>query len=395
MNIFHHIYQSTIAAAVLFFTATSLAHADPTISLHQLERLSNKNYRLRIDRNKIEFNHLELKKLKDESSVELQTRVKGGIYQHFSYDGINKHYITRPALGIKYYLFGGNKYQRHIIDKAEPKYYESISFLDAARRQIRSRLEILYTKYWKYGTDYSEVGKIIALLERQSQHIKDPLQALITRVRMRQYLSKMQKREMLSKIRELSDKQIPSFHAILPKPRSIARHQRRSIFYHHPGLEGLINYYRTQKKLGWLRFADLKFKLFARPSYYPSAGKTKMAVIGGVYLTMPLNIFGAAKKQGEQLSIDRQNILLRLSYYRNRHLHQQRVNKIKYAMQRKEYIYWKGVASRSVQMLRHALSMSVSSVGDINKIKKLVRTYRQATLKWVSARSSMSTFSTW
>lgn len=378
--------------ASLFFLLLSIrmAHAEPIISMRQIRLDSQKNTSLRIDKNKVRYAHLEIQKLRNESSVLLQGRIKGGAYKHFTYTGINKHYISRPDLGIKYYLFGGNKYQKHIIAEAEPKYYDSISTLDSARRRQAVTVEKMYVSYWRYHKISETMGKIILLSNHAPRQLRKPLHALLGRIKMQKYLSKMQARAVLTQLREHCNIKIPRFRPVLPAYKDPGRRRTRSIFYRHPGLEGLVHYYRSQKRLGWLRFIDLKFKLFARPSYYPSAGRTKMAVIGGVYLTMPIDIFGAVHREDQQLSLNRQNILLRLDAFRNRILEKRHLQKIRTEIFKTRYTYWKGVAGNAFHELQKTFSAHKHAMIDLRRLKTLIRTYRRATIRWVSARSTMA-----
>ncbi|MEY2342398.1 hypothetical protein AB4090_09855 [Acidithiobacillus sp. IBUN Pt1247-S3] len=344
---------------------------------------------LAIEKNKIEYNYLEIKKLRDESSALLQTRVKGGVYQHLGYDGIDRHYIMRPDLGIKYYLFGGNKYQEHIIAEAEPRYYKSISHLDSYQREVEKSIKTSYYKYWRDYKIDEEIGKITRLIKKMPLAHQRKLKKLILRLDMRKYLSNLQKEVALTELGTSCGKKIPSFRPILEKSK-IPEAKNRSIFYHHPGLEGLIRYYQSRRRLGWLGFVDLKFKIFARPSYYPAANRTKMAFIGGIYLTMPLDILGAEKKENMQLNLDKQNILLKVEALRRKQVEEKKIEELDFLIFKKKFYFWKEKASYSIAKIYKLLAMPNSSKIDTKEIESLIRSYRQATIKWISARSSMA-----
>ena len=159
------------------------------------------------------------------------------------------------------------------------------------------------------------------------------------------YLANMRSHIYINKMDTILDKNLPVFQPVLPKNQlknnESARLDGKSILAQHPGISGLIQYYHEQKKLGWLRFIDVKLKGFIRPSYYPGAGRTKWSVIGGVYVNMPIDILGAVKHEDARLALKRENILIRLQDDQFQAKNNTRTRKLRTPVFEHEIAFWR------------------------------------------------------
>lgn len=358
-----------------------------------MEHIADHAPRLQEKANDIQAAQQEIKILRAESSPLLQARIKVGGYSHFYYNGINRNYIARPTIGFKYYLFGGNKYLRHITAQAQPAYYHTLERYDAISRKIKRHIAISYIAYWQH---YETMHKLIHLLKitahwnRRSKVIH----GILSRVRLSMYLAHMRARIALHRLIELVGRSIPSFVPLRPRaPIEKKVGIAPSTLRLHPAIMGLIRYYHDQNKLGWLRFVNTKLKLFARPSYYPSAGRTKMAVIGGVYLDMPLDIMSAEHHADQQLALERENIMLKLKDDAIRARQEHRISETRLPIYRRETIFWKKRARHWWHVLRVNLhDIHAGNHHDLRgpQITRAIRAYREATGKWIHATAHLA-----
>ncbi|MFA7496939.1 MAG: hypothetical protein WCY67_11620 [Acidithiobacillus sp.] len=362
-------------------------------TLHQLEKYSKNTPEIKEKENKILSARQEIKILQSESSPILQSRIKIGHYTHFNYDGIPRNYIAKPKIGFKYYLFGGNKYLRHITAQAQPAYYHTLAQYDALSKEVKKRIATSYISYWKH---YNVMSKLAGLL-RLSRHWPQPskkLHGVLNRIRLSMYLAHMRARIALHKLSEILGRSIRTFVPIRPAVPIIKKsHIAPSILRAHPAITGLIRYYHDQRQLGWLRFMDIKFKLFVRPSYYPSAGKTKMAVIGGVYLNMPIDILGAEHHANQQLDLERENILLKLKEDNIQAKQSHQIATIRLPIYRKETHFWEARVKYWLHLIRSdhgSLCKLKNSGADLPHCIEAVRAYRSATIKWIHADARLA-----
>ncbi|WP_308389153.1 hypothetical protein [Acidithiobacillus sp. AMEEHan] len=287
--------------------------ASPVMTLRDIIRMERRAPEIQVARNKVLAAEQTIRMLKAESSVIFQGRVKAGQYTHFTSDGIPRSIEAKPKLGFKYYLFGGNKYMRHIMDQVRPAYYQKISDYDAAMRRKRKTIENLYLKYWRFYKLRKQLHTILRI------NIVDALSRRLgtscNRLRLSEYLYEMKEKLILHELEKTVGVQLKPFKPLLPKViRAGKSLDVRSELFLHPGIAGLIQYYHDQRSLGWLRFVDVKIKGFVRPSYYPDAGRTKWAIIAGLYVNIPFDIMGAVRHEDERLSLERDNIIEKLQH---------------------------------------------------------------------------------
>lgn len=155
----------------------------------------------------------KIKMLRSESSAIFQGRVKAGYYTRFAYDGYPRNYVAKPTIGFKYYMFGGNKYMRHVIDQAQPKYYMTISRYDSELFNKKKKVTALYLKYWYQKKKESLFHKLInsnALLKR----LANKLNTVVSRMRLESYLAKMRAKIYITRINVAIDRKLPDFTKI-------------------------------------------------------------------------------------------------------------------------------------------------------------------------------------
>ncbi|MBE7563918.1 hypothetical protein H7F10_13405 [Acidithiobacillus sp. HP-6] len=369
------------------------AYAKQVMTLHQIENIAQHSPVMREKENDVRAAQQEIKILHAESSPILQGRIKAGHYTHFNYDGIPRAYIMKPKLGFKYYLFGGNKYLRHITAQAQPAYYKNLARYDSENRSIKVTIQKSYMSYWdNYKIEHS--FKRLLSLFKHNKKISVTIRGILERLRLSVYLAHMRSEVFLHKMMETVGQKLHSFIPERPNPSTDNAHRiPPSVLRLHPAIEGLIRYYHGQRQLGWLRFIDVKLKLFMRPSYYPEAGRTKMAIIGGLYLNMPIDITGAVHHANQQLDIDRENILLKLKQDALEREQSHKIAEIKLPIYRKQSHYWNENAHHWLSYIQKALSASRGVKPTHTIMKRLpyaLRAYREATLKWIHADAKLS-----
>ncbi|QFX95502.1 hypothetical protein DLNHIDIE_02161 [Acidithiobacillus thiooxidans ATCC 19377] len=370
----------------------SPAYGKQVMTLSQIENIAQQSPAMREKENDVRAARQEIKILHAESSPILQGRIKAGHYTHFNYDGIPRAYIMKPKLGFKYYLFGGNKYLRHITAEAEPAYYKNLSKYDSESRNIRMHIQKSYVTYWENYKIARELKKILIIF-KHDKHIPESVHGILERLRLTTYLSRMRTEISLHKLIETIGHKLHSFIPKRPNEKQNAHRITPSVLRRHPAIEGLIRYYHGQRKLGWLRFLDVKLKLFVRPSYYPAAGRTKMAIIGGLYLNMPIDIMGAVHHANQQLDIDRENILLKLKQDALKSQQEHKITKIKLPIYHKKERFWKNRTQYWYNFLKRVLSRDngdIKAKNAVNKVPHALRAYREATLKWIHAEAALT-----
>lgn len=335
----------------------------------------------------------EIRILHAESSPILQARVKVGRYTHFNYDGIPRAYILKPKLGLKYYLFGGNKYLRHITSQAKPAYYKKLSRYDAEVKRIQSRLKKIYINYWENYKIADDLKRFLRLFKNKSG-IAENVKSILQRIRLSIYIAHMRAEILLHKMIETTGQEIHQFVPVKPLLSRPSKHSiPPSMLKLHPAIEGLISYYHSQRQLGFLRFLDVKLKLFARPSYYPAAGRSKMAVIGGIYLNIPLDIMGAVHHANQQLDLDRENILIKLKEDALERKQNIKIADIKIPIYRRRVRFWKKRANYFMKILKTDFT-SMKKLHHksliMQKLPHDIRSYRESLNRWVHADAKLS-----
>ncbi|MBU2839791.1 hypothetical protein HF670_09485 [Acidithiobacillus thiooxidans] len=363
------------------------------MTLSQIENIAQQSPAMREKENDVRAARQEIKILHAESSPILQGRIKAGHYTHFNYDGIPRAYIMKPKLGFKYYLFGGNKYLRHITAQAQPAYYKNLAHYDSENRLIKVRIQKSYMSYWENYKIEHNFKRLLSLFKRDKK-ISKTIPSILERLHLSVYLAHMRSEVFLHKMIETVGQKLHSFIPERPKPSTHnAHHIPPSVLRLHPAIEGLIRYYHGQRQLGWLRFIDVKLKVFMRPSYYPEAGRTKMAIIGGLYLNMPIDISGAVHHANQQLDLDKENILLKLKQDALKREQSHKIAEIKLPIYRKQSHYWNKNAHHWLIYIQKALSTSHNVKPTHTIMKRLshaLRAYREATLKWIHADAKLS-----
>jgi len=363
--------------------------ADPIIPLQELEAQINKTPTLREQSNDVIAARENIKMLKAESSAIFQGRIKFGHYSHFNYDGIPRNYIAKPKIGFKYYLFGGNKYLKHIIDRAQPRYYLDISSYDSAFRETKKEIAEYYLRYWGHYEAIRMLSKIFKKKTTESLLTKDCHEDY-RHFQLTMYLERMRAKIARHNLSAILGKALPPFTPQLPTRGTVKNLRKPSILQKHPGIAGLIRYYSDQKKLGWLRFVNIKFKAFLRPSYYPSAGRTKLAVIGGVFVNFPLDIMGAERHADAQLAAQRENILLKLQEDGLKEKERESIKNIRIPIYTKEFHFWRARAERYYRRLERDEARTASSKLQSKIMGTALDGYRTATLKWISAAARLA-----
>ncbi|OFC36552.1 hypothetical protein [Acidithiobacillus caldus] len=375
---------SILGAGGLWLYAAS-SYAESILSLRAVEAEASKTPVAREKYNDILASKDNIAMLRAESSAIFQGRVTLGRYTHFNYDGIPRGYVAKPKIGFKYYLFGGNKYLRHIIDQAQPEYYKQISAYDKTIRDTKLAIAKAYLSYWSSYTleqQYARLFKDDSYARRMARK----LGGIFTRMRLSIYLQGMKSRIALHNLSRIIGKQLPAFIPIVPLVDKLHKKDKTSFMRAHPGIAGLIRYYHDQKKLGLLRFVNIKFKAFVRPSYYPSAGRTKLALIAGAYINMPFDIFGAERHADAALAAERENIILKLQNDNLASLQSAKIRQLRIPMYQKARTYWRSKAKNSLRLFSHtAKTIKGGHHQKARLLARYLRIYRSATMNWVKA----------
>ena len=381
-----------VALALIFgfgLLQPATSFAKPIIRLRSLESRITETPRLKEQNNDITAAKENIKMLKAESSAIFQGRIKVGHYSHFNYDGIPRNYIAKPKIGFKYYLFGGNKYLKHIIDRAQPRYYLDISSYDSAFRETKKEVAKYYLSYWSHYEADAMLSRV-SRIKKYENRLSKLCHSQFRRFQLTVYLEKMHAQIARRKLSELLGRTLPAFIPRLPGRGVAEKIHKSSILQKHPGIAGLIRYYSDQKKLGWLRFVNVKFKAFLRPSYYPSAGRTKLAVIGGVYVNIPFDILGAERHANAQLAAQRENILLKLQQDGYKEKEQERIEKIRMPIYSREVRFWKHRAEHYYRRLIRQEPMTLAKSSEAGELARTLDQYRKATLKWIAAAAHLA-----
>lgn len=377
----------------LFLPLSNPAFGMDIITLKQIETLAKRSPEVQQKSNDVNAARQEINILHAEGSPILQGRIKAGHYTHFNYDGIPRAYILKPKLGLKYYLFGGNKYLRHITSQAQPAYYKKLSFYDAEVNLVQYKLLKNYIEYWK---DYklADYLRHFIRLFKNKKWVLENVKSILQRMRLSIYVAHMRAEIRLHKMIEITGHKIHQFVPVRPHDARIKKQDIPStILKLHPAIDGLISYYHGQKQLGFLRFIDVKLMLFARPSYYPAASRSKIAVIGGIYLNMPLDIMGAVHHANQQLDLDRENILLKLKEDALERKQNLKMANIKIPIYRRQIRFWKRRETYYLNCLHAVFTDHKNNHHPGHVTQKLphdVRSYREALNKWIHADAKLS-----